>query len=291
MEMNDVFEKLQELQTVLAEKYTLEKKIEETPKQLDSQEELLSRTKKKYVEKGAEYTEIKAVVEKLRAELVEVENIRNTAEKNMDTISTHREYEALDKQISEASEKEASIRKELSQKEKGLAEIDEILKSEESLIASLESDLETSRKQLETQVSDYQAQLEEFNKREAEIVPGIDQEIIYKFQRIIKRNSNGIVAVRNGVCNGCHMILPAQFANEVHDGEKILFCPYCSRILFYEETKDGEEENYSTLEETGSLSDYESDFEDSDEDEENLDDMDSEGSDWGDDDDNSLELE
>lgn len=291
MEMNDVFEKLQELQTVLAEKYTLEKKIEETPKQLDSQEELLSRTKKKYVEKGAEYTEIKAVVEKLRAELVEVENIRNTAEKNMDTISTHREYEALDKQISEASEKEASIRKELSQKEKGLAEIDEILKSEESLIASLESDLETSRKQLETQVSDYQAQLEEFNKREAEIVPGIDQEIIYKFQRIIKRNSNGIVAVRNGVCNGCHMILPAQFANEVHDGEKILFCPYCSRILFYEEAKDGEEENYSTLEETGSLSDYESDFEDSDEDEENLDDMDSEGSDWGDDDDNSLELE
>ena len=31
------------------------------------------------------------------------------------------------------------------------------------------------------------------------------------------------------------MILPAQFANTVREGENINFCPYCSRILFYED--------------------------------------------------------
>ena len=31
------------------------------------------------------------------------------------------------------------------------------------------------------------------------------------------------------------MVLPAQFENDVHAGDKILFCPYCSRILYYED--------------------------------------------------------
>ena len=99
-------------------------------------------------------------------------------------------------------------------------------------------------------------------KQEDEIIPGLNQEIVYKFQRIIQRNSEGIVAVRNGVCTGCQMILPGQFANEVRDGEKILFCPYCSRILFYQEVNEEEAEDYSTLEETGSLADFEDEFAD-----------------------------
>ena len=72
------------------------------------------------------------------------------------------------------------------------------------------------------------------------------------------------------------MILPAQFANIVREGENINFCPYCSRILFYEET--GEEEVYDTyynFEETGSLADLDDDlgdeaFEDEEEREEKL---------------------
>ena len=54
------------------------------------------------------------------------------------------------------------------------------------------------------------------------------------------------------------MILPAQFANEVHGGDKIVFCPYCSRILFYQELKEGEQE-YSHIEDIGSLVDFSDD--------------------------------
>jgi hypothetical protein len=64
----------------------------------------------------------------------------------------------------------------------------------------------------------------------------------------------GIVAIKGGVCMGCHMILPAQFANMVHKGEEIVFCPYCSRILFYEESEQGEEVFFDN-DDSGSLSD------------------------------------
>ena len=49
--MVEVFDRLRELQEVLAEKYDLQTQIEEAPKELSSQDELLARLKKEYIEK------------------------------------------------------------------------------------------------------------------------------------------------------------------------------------------------------------------------------------------------
>lgn len=266
MEMNEVFDKLKNLQNVLVEKYDLEQQIEKSPKMLDSQDELLARLKKEYIEKNKSYEEVKAEVERLKAELSEVEASREAGEKAMDTITTHREYEALGKQIEEAVEKEGKIRKDLSREEKKLSELDEILRADESMINLQETDLNKSKESLSKEIEGYKEQLENLKKQESEIVPGLKEEIVYKFQRIIQRNSEGIVAVRNGVCTGCQMILPAQFANEVRESEEVLFCPYCSRILFYQEVADSEVEDYSTLAETGSLADDDDDYADETED-------------------------
>ena len=82
-------------------------------------------------------------------------------------------------------------------------------------------------------------------KEEKAITPGLDEEILFKFERIIKSKSGlGIVPIEKGVCNGCHMILTAQFVNDVREGEGIMFCPNCSRILFYPEE---EEENLNVI--------------------------------------------
>lgn len=265
MVMTEVFEKLKDLQGVLAEKYALERKIEDAPLQLTTQDELLSRLKKEFIEKNTKYEEVRAGVEHLKAQLAEAEASRESGEKGMDNITTHREYEALDKQITEAKEREDAIRRELTREEKSLAELNEILRADEAMISAQEGDLNDSKTSLATEIDGYKGMLESLSQQESEITPGIDQEIVYKFQRIIRRNSEGIVAVRNGVCTGCHMILPAQFANEVRDGEKILFCPYCSRILYHQDVVDGEEETYFSADETGTLADFDEDFADEEE--------------------------
>ena len=262
MATQDIFEKLKKLQTILVKKYDLEQKKEEAPKQLGSQEELLARMKKEYIEKNNEYEEVKTKVGQLKLDLDEAVKSREKGEKGMDDIQTHREYEALEKQISEATEKENEVRKELQKEEKLLEEIKETLKINEDMIASQEKDLNSSKDSLNKELASYDSELTKLKKDEDKITPDLDQEILFKFQRIIQRNSEGIVAVRNGVCTGCHMILPAQFANLVREGDSINFCPYCSRILFYEESGDEDAYNsYFSLEEAGSLADLdEEDF-------------------------------
>ena len=237
MVMTEIFNKLKSLQVILGRKYELENKINEAPKQLDSQGVLLDRMRKEFIEKNHIYENIKEKVLQLKRELDEAVSARESGEKNMDSITTHREYEALEKQISEASAKEAEVRKSLQKEEKSLAELNDSIKTMEEMIKAQENDIAESRKTLDGQLDNLKAELVNLNNQENEIIPGLDQEVLFKFQRIIQRNSEGIVAVKNGVCTGCNMILPAQFVNEVRAGNDIKFCPYCSRILFYEESE------------------------------------------------------
>jgi len=265
-------DKLRSLQEIIYEKIGLEKNIQEIPKLLSTQEELLNRLKKTFIEKNSEYEKIKAEEIDFKNKLGEVESTREKSEKNMDVVNTQREYEALDKEIKDASEKEQQYRKDLQQRERILSELDEQIRQQAGLIEQQEKELEERRKKIEAEINDKKKQIENLQKKESKLTENLDPEVVYKFERIIKNKMGiGIVAIKGNVCMGCHMILPVQFANEVRIGEEYVFCPYCSRILYYEESGEGEEEFFNT-EDTGALSDLdeseEDEYEDDDEEEE-----------------------
>jgi uncharacterized protein len=266
MMMEEVFSKLRALQNILSRKIAVEKEIQDIPKVLMTQDEMLNRLRKSYIEKNAVYESSSEKIKDLRQRLEEAETNREKAERQMDAISTQREYEALDKEIRDASEKEQLLRRELQKEEKTLQEVEETLRRDEQMIDEQEGELKEKREKVETETSEKNEVLKSLADEEAGIVPGLDTEILFKFERIIRSKQGvGIVSVRNGVCTGCHMILPTQFVNEVHTGNKIIFCPYCSRILFFQESEESEE-NYFVDIESGGLSDLD-EFEEEDEEE------------------------
>lgn len=268
---NDL-DKLRSLQDILSEKIKLEHEIQEIPKMLLTQEEALTRTKKKFIELNQEYEKVKQGEEEYRGLLADAESMREKSEKNMDVIQTQREYEALDKEIRDASEKEQQYRKEFQHRQKALAELDEMIKQQTGLIEQQEKDIAERRSGIEAEVAEKKKQVSALHKEEQKLTGNLDSEVVFKFERIIRNKMGvGIVAIKGNVCMGCHMILPAQFANNVRLGEEFVFCPYCSRILFYEESSDGEEVFFDT-DDSGALSDLddmeEDDVDDDDEEEE-----------------------
>ena len=274
MTMDNIFERLRILQDILSEKIVLEHTIQEIPKLLITQEELLARLKKTFIEKNQEYDKAKSAESDFRNLLFEAESLREKAEKRMDIISTQREYEALDKEIRDAADKEQQYRKDLQREERIISELDDQMKQSSSLIEQQEADLMERRKGVEAEIQSKKAQVDVLVEKEKSLTAEMDPEILFKFERIIRNKmGRGIVAIKGGVCLGCHMILPAQFANDVRLGKEIVFCPYCSRILFYEESEQGEDEFFD-VEDSGSLSDLEDieeeDYEEDEEEEEKV---------------------
>ncbi len=253
MEMTDVKKHLQKLQDILVEKYAIEQEIEDAPKTLSAQDELLSKMKKEYIAGNTQYEELQERIVVLRRELDEAVAARERGEKGMDSITTHREYEALEKEIKDATQKENELRSELQKEEKVFEDKAVEMDRKKQAIDTQQVELDSKKASIESTINSLNAKLEELQRQEEEIVPGLDPEIVFKFERIIKSKQNkGIVAVKGNVCDGCHMILPAQFANIVRNDDEIVFCPYCSRILDYEEQDDTENEFFN-IEDAGSL--------------------------------------
>lgn len=239
--MQEVFTKLRTLQDILSRKFEIERDMKEIPKILTTKIELLNRLKKSYVDKNDEIALKKQKIKDLRNKMLEAEMERDRYEQQMDHVKTQREYEALDKEIKTAAEKESDLRGQLQKEEKILEEMISNIEREEVMIKKQEEEIKSEQSRIKHELKEKSKLLKNLEKEETKITPGLDEEILFKFERIIKSKAGvGIVPILQGICTGCHMILTAQFTNDVRLLDKIMFCPNCSRILFYQEVETEE---------------------------------------------------
>jgi hypothetical protein len=50
-----------------------------------------------------------------------------------------------------------------------------------------------------------------------------------------KRSGLAVVNVKNGTCLGCYMNIPPQLFIEVTKNARLITCPSCNRIFYYQE--------------------------------------------------------
>ncbi|MCL2520165.1 MAG: C4-type zinc ribbon domain-containing protein [Spirochaetaceae bacterium] len=234
--MQETFDKLRKLQTVLFEKYTIEKRLVELPKQLNLKKELLSRVGKMRDEKAESAQVIEKKLTALRIELSTLQDEKVKFEQQMASIKTQREFELLEKEINDAGLKEEELRKESHKLQLELNEIQKNLEADEQLITETETQQQEDTRRINEESGQEQLRLAELSKEEQVIVPSLSSDLLYKFETIVRNKAGiGIVAVKSGVCQGCYMMLPAQFLNSVRVADQIYFCPYCSRVIYFEE--------------------------------------------------------
>ena len=232
--LDDVLQKLRALQKVLFQRFGTETEIRELPLALSTKTEVLNRLKQNYVDRNDSYNETRERINDLRQRAIEAERERERYEGQMDAIRTQREYEALDKEINDANLLEVEVRRELQREEARLDEMTVALEQEEQRINKQDGEVADEQQRIDTEIAERKMMLEELIAEEATITPGLDEELLFKFERIIRNKEGlGIVALRAGVCTGCQMILPPFFTNRVRTGVEIMFCPNCSRIVFY----------------------------------------------------------
>lgn len=246
--MKEIYTTLSQLQDVLAKMFEIEDEIREIPKALADKEAVLQKTKITYLELHEKSEKVKEELKNLRARLDEAGVKRETCEKMMETITQAREFETLQKEIEEAKNAEQTLRKGLIAKEKFFEELNAKIEIQEEIMAQQTQEVEEETAIKDKLISEKQAVLDEVTAKKEELTKDFDQNLLFKFQRIIRnKNGLGIVPVHGIVCEGCHMTLPAQFVNDVrrdteaeneNSEDTIHFCPYCSRVLFYEESDE-----------------------------------------------------
>ncbi len=255
--MKEIYNTLSKLQVVLAKMFEVEDEIKEIPMALADKEAVLQKTKITYLELHEKSEKVKEELKNLRIRLDEAGVKRETCEKMMETITQAREFETLQKEIEEAKNAEQTLRKGLIAKEKFYDELNTKLSIQEEIMAQQTEEVEEETKVKDQLVAEKQAILDDIIAQKNELAKDFDQNLLFKFERIIRNKGGiGIVPIHGIVCEGCHMTLPAQYVNDVRrsttsEGEsdnaedEIHFCPYCSRVLYYEES--AEDQHFDNL--------------------------------------------
>lgn len=240
------YDKMRELQEVLAQMFEIEDKIKEIPMDLNDKEALLQKAKIDYLDIREKCTKLSNDVEALFKEYNEVGKSREEKEKQMETTTLSRECENLLKEIEIDKEREKELLKKYNGMKKYLSELEMKLEISQDMVKTQEEEVSEEVTRKDALIAEQEVLLNEKKAQRNELAKDLPQNLLFKFERIIRNKGGiGVVPVHGIICQGCHMELPQQFANEVRKNDDINFCPYCSRILFYEPSE--EDENVENL--------------------------------------------
>jgi len=150
-------------------------------------------------------------------------------------VKTNKEYEATLKEIDAINEKNGGVEDEIIHILEELDKVGEDLKAKEREAASNLSKCEKGKRKLEKELDSIGAVLDDVLKRRDKIRSGIKAKFLKRFD-IIKDRKNGraVVPARREVCYGCHMNIPPQMYNELQKNERLMLCPHCERIIYWE---------------------------------------------------------
>src|SRR5258705_3035765 len=234
-------EKLLQLQIADKEIRTLQEEIAALPKRVAAIEQKLAGTKAQLekartVAKGDEVNR-----KKFEAAIKDLQGKISKYRDQSLEVKTNEQYKALLHEIQFAEQEirlnedrilEVMVNAETRDREVRAAEAE--LKAE---TAEIEKEKEEARK---ITVAD-QAKLSEWNAKRDGLRQGIAEELRGHYERVMKCRGSGLAEVRDHKCMGCQVMLRAQTYNEVRNGEQLVVCDSCQRILHFDPANEMKE--------------------------------------------------
>ncbi|MBN2141383.1 MAG: C4-type zinc ribbon domain-containing protein [Desulfovibrionaceae bacterium] len=229
-------EKLVILQSVDDEIILLEKEIEDAPRELAEMEGRLAEHRARQAQ-IAEKTDLLAEqLKRLEHEIEEDANKIKKSKNKLMLVGNTKEYHAMMREMDNL-EKVNRMRE-----EEKVAVLEELGRQEESgkeikdQMSAVEEEHETKRSTLEARLNKAKKRLAALAKKRAEACKVVPKPIMGRYDFIRSRMENPvIVPVTEGVCAGCHIMIPPQVFNELQKGKQIMACPNCQRLIYWVE--------------------------------------------------------
>lgn len=165
-------------------------------------------------------------------------------------VSNSREYQAMAREMDNMERLNRTREEERNTllEEKQLQE--NTLNEIELSWTTTKEELEHKQAGLEAYLKDAQSRLAKLESSRAATISDIPQPILERYEFIRRRLSHPvIVPVTDGVCGGCHIVVPPQTYIELQGGHKIINCPNCQRLIYWCKHFSEEEAKQESFEE------------------------------------------
>ncbi|MBW1853736.1 MAG: hypothetical protein JRJ00_03500 [Deltaproteobacteria bacterium] len=219
---------------------------EEHPQRIKELEESLEKVKQELQSEEKQSEEMRSKKSGKEQELADGEEKIRKAKEKLNAVKTNKEYQASLKEIERSEKQNVELEEDILSLMEGDDKLKEKLKTMEEQYTLASKQTEEEKQKLEEKIKECEKAIDEQQKIKETFVAQIESAPLSLYQRIHKKRAGStVVTVEDGYCRGCHMNIPPQLLNEVKKCQRIISCPHCSRILYWQ--KNHEEPPLATL--------------------------------------------
>lgn len=161
--------------------------------------------------------------------------IAKTEEKRR-SVKTNKEYQSLIKEEEQLRTRKTQIEDEMLECMSEMEGLSEKIQSQEEEFRQVDDQVTSDKKAVAKEASDSESRINDLAREVASVEADLTPELLKAFARVKKMSSDGkaLAPVRNSICLGCHMNIPPQMYNELQRFDSLKLCPFCNRILYWD---------------------------------------------------------
>ena len=229
----DIIVKLQQIET---ETISIKSSMNNLPERLNALDEKLESFEKKIKDEESLSNELK---KKYRAYESDIQLKDNSIEKlgeKLRAVKTNKEYQSLLKEEEQLRRNNSLIEDKMIECLDKLEEVTKIVEERKIEYLNLSDHVNKEKEAIKKEVELKKGELSQLESDWKDFSQKIDPELLKKFISV-KSQVRGIAIapVKDAVCQGCNMNIPAQRYNELHRFDTLNFCPHCQRIIYWKD--------------------------------------------------------
>lgn len=154
----------------------------------------------------------------------------------LNTVKTNKEYQALLKGIEELNKKNSNIEEDMLGLLEQIEETKSSLEIKNNEFENLKQEVQKEKENIINGSAQAKEKLSELGNDRVKVSEMLKPDIYKKFKMVQDQVSGPvIVPVKGVVCDGCNMNIPPQMRNDLKKFESLKFCPFCFRLIYWEE--------------------------------------------------------
>jgi len=148
------------------------------------------------------------------------------------TIKTNKEYKALNSEVSHLENKNSEIDDELIILMEEEVNINSQLEIDKKNQKKADDELKANEEKLRKKIEDVEKDIAEYRNKRNILAKELKPQLVRRYALLIKnKNRKAVVFSDNNACGGCGYNIRPQLIIEINEGQKIINCENCGRIL------------------------------------------------------------
>ena len=230
--MEEYIENLRKLQSVDIRIREIRDGLEKYPSEIGELKEDLRNRRESVELKESRMEELRSERKSLESSLgLNLDSIKKS-EARLFEIKTHKEYEAIQKEITQTKKENLEIEDRTISIMEEIEETEKLLEEEKTAYSALEEEYGGKITEKERKIEELEVSRKPVEKEKSDLASRIDPKILPVYERILQRNGRALALAENEKCTSCNINIPPQLFNEILKRIKLIQCPSCRKILY-----------------------------------------------------------